>query len=249
MSLQKNGGWKKRKQREQSSCNIEQPISKQEGEKTIVEGLELNIFFFKKRSGTSSTIRPALFLIAAYVTHAFFLFGPSSLPIGGFCTVDFIFPFSPSSALVSSGPYIHAYFPFILSFCVLFSLLFAHIFTIHPSAHINFVSKLFFSILSSLLCELSILIHYTLYTTSSLLLRRVTTIGCSIDLETDASIIIDSGTCESSSRMFRNRYVHGAPERSIRRKPVDDFAHPPTGETPRSQAMISLKISKEPFRI
>ena len=174
----------------------------------------------------------------------FFLFGPSSLPIGGFCTVDFIFPFSPSSALVPSGPYIHAYFPFILSLFLVFPL-FAHIFTNHPSAHINLFQTLF-SVPSILLCELSILIHYTLYTTSSLLSHRVTTIGCLIDLETDASIIIDSGTCELSSRMFRNRYVHGAPERSTSRKPVDDFAHFPTGKTPRNQAMISLKISKEP---
>ena len=135
---------------------------------------------------------------------------------------------------------------FLFVFCFPFSL---HISSQSILLHISTCFKLFSSVLSILLCELSILIHYTLYTTSSLLLRRVTTIGCSIDLETDASTIIDSGTCESSSRMFRNRYVHGAPERSIRRKPVDDFAHFPTGETPRSQAMISLKISKKPFRI
>lgn len=91
----------------------------------------------KKRSGTSSTIRPALFLIAAYVTPAFSLFGPSSLLIGGFCTVDFIFSFSPSIALVPLGAlytrilFLHSFF----CFCVL--PLFSHISIIHPSVHIN----------------------------------------------------------------------------------------------------------------
>lgn len=163
MSLQKNGGWKERKPREQSSCSIEQPIRKQGGEKTIVKGLELNIFlFFQNKVGHvihnptrsvsyRSLCNPCFF---SSLGQARFLLG-ASVPL----TSSSLF-LPPALSSPRGLIYTHTFPSFFL--CVLFSLS-LHISSQTILLHISTCFKLFSAFLQFYFASSLYLstIHYT----------------------------------------------------------------------------------------
>ena len=116
------------------SYSIEQPIIKQEGQKTIVKGLELKNKKQKKvghviHNSTRSVSYRSLCnpLLFSSLGQALFLLG-ASVPL---TSSSLFLPLVPLGGLYTRILSLHSF--------ILFSVfpLFAHIFIIHPFAHIN----------------------------------------------------------------------------------------------------------------